>query len=115
MRQKDIILKEKNIDLLLVMDCTSSMARWIKESAECLVKVIETVKVNCSYKGGIRAAYVGYRDFGDIGDLKHFDYLDYTTDLEKVATKISNSKAKGGGDIAEDFKGALDMAFKLKH
>ena len=113
LKQKDIILKEKNIDLLLLMDCTYSMKPWIEESANCLVKVIQTVKSKCKFDAEIRAAYVGYRDFGDTGDDKHFDLMDYTTDHEKVSKKISDSKARGGGDAAEDVKGALDKALSL--
>jgi len=46
------------------------------------------VRQTCSFKAKIRAAYVGYRDFGDIGDRKHFDIMDYTTDLKVVQNKI---------------------------
>lgn len=113
--QKQVILVEKSIDILLLMDCTSSMTSWIKESSTCLVKVIETVKSNCRFDADIRAAYIGYRDFGDIGDDKHFDIIDFTTNLEKVSKKIKDSKASGGGDCAEDIKGAMDKAHSLSH
>lgn len=46
------------------------------------------MRQTCSFKAKIRAAYVGYRDFGDIGDRKHFDIMDYTTDLKVVQNKI---------------------------
>lgn len=97
------------------MDCTGSMDQWIKESATNLVKIINTVKANCRFDADIRIAYVGYRDFGDIGDKDHFDFIDYTTDHERVADKIKRSRASGGGDAAEDVKGALDFAFRLTH
>lgn len=73
------------------MDCTSSMSSWIKQSADNLVNIINTVKQKASFNAEIRAAYVGYRDFGDIGDDKHFDIMDYTTNLDKVARKIKAS------------------------
>ena len=41
--------------------------------------------------------------------------MDYTTNLDRVSLKIGNSKAKGGGDAAEDVKGALDKAIKFTH
>ena len=41
------------------------------------------------FKAKIRAAYVGYRDFGDRGDDRHFDVMDYTTDLKQVEDKLS--------------------------
>lgn len=115
MKQRDIIRKEKNIDLLLLMDCTSSMGSWIKESASQLVSIIKTIRSTCRYDAELRVAYVGYRDFGDRGDDRHFDYLDYTTDHERVSEKILKSVASGGGDCAEDLKGALDKAFTLSH
>lgn len=113
--QKESIQKELDIDILLLMDCTSSMSSWIKQSSENLVQILETVKQKCNYKAKIRAAYVGYRDFGDIGDKNHFDIIDYTTDLKKVQDKIKASKASGGGDAPEDVLGALKEAYELKH
>ena len=113
---KDVVKKDDgDLDLLLLMDCTGSMGSWIHESANNLIKIIQTVRQTCSFKGNVRAAYVGYRDFGDRGDRKHFDVVDYTTDLKKVEDKIKRSKASGGGDEPEDLKGALDVAFKLEH
>ena len=57
----------------------------------------------------MRCAYVGYRDFGDKGQSnEHFDLMDFTTNLEAVKSMISQSKAFGGGDFAEDVVGALD-------
>ena len=58
---------------------------------------------------------MGYRDFGDPGDVNHFDILDYTTNLKDVENKIKSSEAIGGSDVAEDVKGALDMAYTLSH
>lgn len=108
-------MHENSIDLLLIMDCTHSMDEWIKESSQNLVNVIEAAKKECRKDSVVRAAYVGYRDYGDIGDKLHFDVMDYSTDLEKVANKIKSSRASGGGDPAEDVKGALDMAYSLSH
>lgn len=42
--QKEVVKKEEDLDLLLLMDCTSSMSSWIKESANNLVKIIQTVR-----------------------------------------------------------------------
>ena len=97
------------------MDCTNSMGAWIHQSAKNLVRIVDAVKEYSNYKATIRAAYVGYRDFGDIGDDKHFDIMDYTTDLAKVQQKIKASKARGGKDIPEDVQGALDVAYGLSH
>lgn len=113
--QKEVVKREENLDLLLLMDCTSSMSSWIRESANNLVKIIQTVRQACGFKANIRAAYVGYRDFGDRGDDRHFDVMDYTTDLKAVEDKIKRSRASGGGDAPEDLKGALDVAFNLDH
>lgn len=41
--------------------------------------------------------------------------MDYSDDLDEVASKIRSSKADGGGDCAEDVKGALDMAYRMNH
>jgi hypothetical protein len=99
----------------MLMDCTGSMDEWIEQASQDLLKVIEEVKKRSSKNSVIRVAYVGYRDFDDIGDRDHFDIMDYTTDLEWAATKIRASVATGGGDQAEDVKGALDIAHSLTH
>lgn len=97
------------------MDCTASMSASIKQAAKNLVQILQTVKQKSKFDANIRAAYVGYRDFGDKGDDRHFDVMDYTTDIEKISKKIKSSRASGGGDTPEDMKGALDLAFKLSH
>ena len=71
-----------------MMDCTGSMGEWIQVSANQLISIIKTIRSVCRYDAELRVAYVGYRDFGDDGDDRHFDYIDYTTDLEKVSKKI---------------------------
>jgi hypothetical protein len=81
-------MRENSIDVLMLMDCTSSMTPWIKEASQNLVKVIEAVKKKSRKDSIVRAAYVGYRDYGDIGDRLHFDIMDYSADLEQVAAKI---------------------------
>lgn len=55
------------------MDCTSSMSPWIDEAKKNFTVVIDQVKKNCKV-ANMRAAYVGYRDFGDRGsDVRHMD------------------------------------------
>jgi hypothetical protein len=42
--QKQALMRENSIDLLMLMDCTGSMISWIKEASQNLVKVIDAVK-----------------------------------------------------------------------
>lgn len=103
-----------SVDLLLILDCTSSMSSWIKQCQRNLDKIIDEVRQKAKVTQKIRVAYLGYRDFGNPGDEQHFDVLDYTEDIQMVKDKIKKSKAMGGGDIPEDVTGALKRALQFK-
>jgi hypothetical protein len=79
---REMIKKEQSVDLLLMMDCTSSMSHWIKESQKNLIKIIDSVTQKASFKCKIRCGYIGYRDFGDTGlTSEHYDIMPMTDDI----------------------------------
>jgi hypothetical protein len=92
------------VDLLMIMDCTGSMKKWINRAGDKLVSILQKVKEKAHVKAHIKVAYIGYRDFNDKGqDEDHMDILDYTVNLEAAVLKIKSSVAKGGnGDYCED-------------
>jgi hypothetical protein len=51
------------MNILFLMDCTSSMGSWIEESKRTLKKLIEEAK--SKFKGTLKIGFIGYRDFCD--------------------------------------------------
>ena len=41
---RELVKKEDDIDLLLLLDCTTSMHSWIKKSQENLITIINKIK-----------------------------------------------------------------------
>jgi len=61
---KTVFRQAMDVDLLLFMDCTSSMGDWIEEAKKILIKLIDDLVKR--FKGfTFRVAFVGYRDFCD--------------------------------------------------
>ena len=96
---KELLKKEKSVDLLLMMDCTGSMDEWIEEASQNLIKIIDSVENKTSEECKIRCGYIGYRDFGDFGQTEeHFDIIKFTENIQEVKDMIKSSEAIGGGD-----------------
>ena len=110
MIQKDNILKNFDVDLLLILDCTASMEEWIESCKQKLILIISNFRKEFKQTQKIRVAFVGYRDFGHVFDQAHFKIIDYTEDLNSVIDEIKNIQAEGKGDPAEDVIGALIRA-----
>ena len=90
------------VDICFVIDCTSSMGRWIEEAK---YKTVEMVKDICDTHEGaeVRVAFVGYRDYGDKDKLILVDF----TSSEAAQAAIQTIEAEGGRDAAEDVATAL--------
>mmetsp|Transcript_16783 Transcript_16783/g.22004 ORF Transcript_16783/g.22004 Transcript_16783/m.22004 type:complete len:282 (+) Transcript_16783:95-940(+) len=116
--KKDVELAEKEqetdderiLDLVLIMDITSSMGPFIDLAKNTFKQAIEDTLINYP-ELDVRVAVVGYRDFCD----KEIFYIhDFTFDLDKIKSKISRIQPKGGGDIPEDVQGAFRMGLELQ-
>ena len=101
---------DRFLDLLLVMDCTSSMSSWIELCKTTLKDTIDEIKQQHK-ELEVRVAFVGYRDFGD-GD-QMFVIQDFSLDLPAVKKVISSTRAIGGADIPEDIQGGLYFGLRL--
>ena len=55
----------KELDLCLILDCTSSMWSWIERSKDTLKQIIDVVKGE-NPGLDIQVCFVGYRDIKDI-------------------------------------------------
>jgi vacuole morphology and inheritance protein 14 len=75
------ILEKKSLDLMFIMDCTSSMSSWIrvcKQEIQTIVDRIIVANQGCD----VRLSFIGYTDF-DQKNQKMFDILDFTSDPQE--------------------------------
>ena len=100
---------ELRIDLLFIMDTTSSMGYYIDNFKLQFLKIIQNIQNEC-IDSLIFVGFIGYKDIFDkeLGD----DYLDYdfTLNYEKLNNKIEEIEPDGGIDIPEDIPGAFELA-----
>lgn len=96
------------VKIAFVLDCTSSMERWINEAKSKIRQIVN--KNNELYPNAtFEIALVAYRDYGD---LVRFRVVDFSG-VNEVIEAISLLRAEGGDDDAEDIAGALDRTCSL--
>jgi len=107
----DMYKKAHELDLVIVMDCTSSMSSWITEAKLRINEIVdscleahEDIKVN--------VGVVAYRDFCDGSD--RLNVFSLSDNINKVKEFIHDQKALGGGDGPEDVVGGLQKAIEMK-
>eukprot|EP01129_Flabellula_baltica_P001372 TRINITY_DN1125_c0_g1_i2.p1 TRINITY_DN1125_c0_g1~~TRINITY_DN1125_c0_g1_i2.p1 ORF type:complete len:574 (+),score=162.78 TRINITY_DN1125_c0_g1_i2:274-1995(+) len=108
--QKLLMKTQRGIDVLFVMDCTSSMGAWIDQAKTKISLIAPKFKEGDFQQSIIRYGFVAYRDFGDDNRL---ETLDFTEDVNEVMAFVRTLEEDGGGDTAEDVAGALFAATKL--
>lgn len=98
----------KQLDLCLLLDCTSSMSSWIERSKDTLKQIIDHVKEQ--NRGlTVRVCFVGYRD---IRDTPRFTILPFTENINEVKSFIAKTNAQGGADMPEDVQGGFNKALQ---
>ncbi|EQC35519.1 hypothetical protein SDRG_06810 [Saprolegnia diclina VS20] len=102
--------RANRLDLVLVMDCTNSMALWIDVAKREMATILATIQVDHP-QATVRVGFVAYRDFCD-GSLR-LEIQQLTTELARVEAFIASLEATGGGDGPEDIPGGLDAALRL--
>lgn len=108
--QREGNVKNKTIEVAIVMDVTGSMQQWIDASYETVLEAFSTVQ-NENPESLFRLACVCYRDFGED---EPFVIVPFTEDISKVQNTLKNTKASGGSDKAEDVAGALEKVLELE-
>ena len=106
----DSLEKEFRVDLLIILDTTSSMGYFIDKFKFQFLQIIQDIRKEIP-EAIVYVGLIGYKDIFDkeLGD----DYLDYdfTTNYEKLKNKIEEIEPDGGIDIPEDIPGAFQLAF----
>ncbi|KAL4495127.1 hypothetical protein ABPG72_007234 [Tetrahymena utriculariae] len=101
--QQTVLIKQKEtMDLMFIVDCTSSMQPWINFVKQSIRKIIDSVK-KIYPTFSFRYSFVGYRDFND-SEVENFNFNE---DLDKFIEHIDGIKATGGADIPEDMASGL--------
>lgn len=91
------------------MDCTASMAQWLKTARHEVLNLIEYLEDKHPH-ADVAVAFVGYRDHGDDERILLHDFSDVPT----LHAFLSGVVAKGGDDAAEDVASALRQAHTLR-
>ena len=106
----DSLEKEFRVDLLIILDTTSSMGYFIDKFKFQFLQIIQDIRKEIP-EAIVYVGLIGYKDIFDkeLGD----DYIDYdfTTNYEKLKNKIEEIEPDGGIDIPEDIPGAFQLAF----
>jgi len=85
------------------------MQDYITAVKDNITRVVSAYKSTYA-DGGLKFAFVGYRD---ISDANQFEILEFTDDVGKLTSFIAGVEAEGGGDEAEDVQGGLRKASEL--
>jgi serine/threonine-protein kinase PpkA len=104
------IQKELTLDVVFVIDTTSSMTPYIEAAKEVIRKIAAAVNSNQNVKGRVRLGLVGYRDKGDEYVSKVLCSLETGTNLTTFETALGKTKAEGGGDNPEQVFAGLRTA-----
>jgi hypothetical protein len=95
------------VDLCIVMDCTSSMWCHIEGAKNSIRKIVDYM-ANMKPAIIVRPGFCGYRDHCDGFD--RLQIIDFTNSCDEFKNDISNVPALGGGDDPEDVLGGLNAA-----
>ena len=106
---RKMLEKNKNVDVVFLLDCTGSMAGYINEAKNQIKKIAEDISE--MYENNVRVAFVGYRDHCD-GPMR-IETFQFSEDTDKFVSFLSGVKATGGGDAPEDVLGGLEAAVNL--
>lgn len=105
-------LSDQNIirlDLLIILDITNSMGKYLSFLKNNLNKIIDQIKDKCPLYL-IYLGFIGYKDFADLELGDEYIDIDFTLNYDSVFNKIKDIDEDGGDDIPEDIAGAFKMA-----
>jgi Alpha-kinase family/von Willebrand factor type A domain len=94
-------------DLLFLIDTTGSMSNHIKAAKDQVRSIMKDINLAFLNEAQIRFAVVGYKDHGDSPNIQ---FLDFTSNVDRVHAFLNNLIATGGNDEPEDVLGGLRQA-----
>lgn len=97
------------VDLVFLLDCTSSMGSWIHLVSEQVTNISGRIERE-AHGVKVRVAFVGYRDMKDSEPLVVKDFTSALA-ISEFARKVT--PFGGGGDAAEDVFGGIEKVLQL--
>ena len=96
-------------DILIILDTTNSMGKYLKILQKKLDFIIEQIKQKCPLSI-IYLGFIGYKDFSDLELGDDYTDLELTLNYNNIYNNIKDLEVDGGDDIPEDVAGAFEMA-----
>ena len=106
---KQMLAKNKNVDVAFLLDCTGSMAGYINEAKNQIKKIVQDI--GDMYENNVQVAFIGYRDHRD-GPMR-IEAFGFSDDTDRFVAFLNGVRATGGGDAPEDVLGGLEAAINL--
>lgn len=104
------------LDICFLLDVTGSMGSYIEMVGQCLEDLVYYFSNTFSPKK-VYMSFVGYRDFKDHNEFESSDFeLVNINNVfhSNLYKKIKQIQVSGGGDTAENIRGGVKEALKLK-
>lgn len=100
-------LKNTELDLMFVLDCTESMKPYIKQAKQDMLSLLENMQKHFS---SLRIGLILYKDYYD--DFVVKEACVFTKDIENFSNILKNVEVSGGGDIPEAVYEGLYLALR---
>ncbi|KAK4207135.1 alpha kinase vwkA [Rhypophila decipiens] len=94
-------------DLLFLIDTTGSMGSYIEAGKTQVRNIMDDITAAFFEEATVRIAVVGYKDHKDKPNV---EFLDFTSDVDRVKSFLDELKATGGDDEPEDVLGGINQA-----
>jgi hypothetical protein len=111
--QSDVGIKRENmrLDILLIVDTTSTMSSYVYSLKDDLKSIIKSIKDD--YPLVIpKIGFIGYKDFGDLVLGDDYIDIDFLINYKKLFEIIEKIEADGGEQNAKDVAGAFNLALE---
>ena len=95
------IQRELTLDIVFVVDTTSSMKAYITKTKEVVNKIASAINGNSKIAGRVRLGLVGFKDKNDSYTTKILCNLEAGANLQEFEKALGGVEAIGGGDTPE--------------
>ena len=101
--------KKYRLDILIIMDITSSMENYLSNLKNQFNKMINKISEE-SPEALLYIGFIGYKDLKDVELGDDYIEIDFTINNQKIKDEINKIEPEGGNDIPEDVAGAFTLA-----
>ena len=108
--EKNVKINKNECDILFMIDATGSMSSYIKVAINKCSNIIERLNILYNYEKRFKYGAIFYRDPIDCKGTDEHSFFPMTSNKNEFQSWIKNITAYGGGDAAEDWNGAYNLA-----